>query len=126
MDRYGWIVCLLKQQISNPCNANNYGFLVFFSGEKKSCKLTMYLSSSCKRTPSPPSIMGSYNHPGPSKPNLSLKKKRNMKEKFDSYLSRYTCKKKRLGMPNHHSQDASLSGKLMFTRIPRNVMSSWW
>ena len=29
-------------------------------------------------------------------------------------------------MPNHPSQDASLSGKLMFTRIPTNVMSSWW
>lgn len=37
-----------------------------------------------------------------------------------------THAKKRLGMPNHPSQDASLSGKLMFTRTPRNVMSSWW
>ena len=82
----------------------------------------MYLSSSCERTPSPPSIMGSYNHPGPSKPNLSLKKKRNMKEKFDSYLSHYTCKKKQLGMPNHSSQDASLSGKLMFTRTPYVIL----
>ena len=37
-----------------------------------------------------------------------------------------THAKKGLGMPNHPSQDASLSGKLMFTRTPRNVMSSWW
>ena len=87
----------------------------------------MYLSSSCKRTPRPPSIMGSYNHPGPSKPNLSLKKKRNMKEKFDSYLSHYTCKKKKdLGCQTTPPRMLVLVRKLMFTRIPRNVMSSWW